>query len=64
MQIVRRRRLNTSEFRLRRSGAASFEYVLVLCASFPMLAVSYYLAVKIIRGVYEMTCALVSWPFM
>ena len=71
MRIVRRRRLNTSESslcrtgsRLRRRGAATFEYVLVLGASLPMLAVSYYYAVKIIRAVYEMTCALVCWPFM
>jgi hypothetical protein len=29
-----------------------------------MMAMSYYYSVKIIRGVYQMTCALVCWPFM
>jgi hypothetical protein len=47
-----------------RNGAASLEYVLVLGASLPMLTVSYYYAVKIIRSVYEMTCSLICWPFM
>jgi hypothetical protein len=64
MQIVRRRHLDKANFRPRRTGAASFEYVLVLGASLPMVAVSYYYIVKIIRAVYEMTCALVCWPFM
>jgi hypothetical protein len=61
---IRRRRFKLPQSSLRRSGAASLEYVLVLATSLPMLAMSYYYAMKIIRAVYEMTCALVCWPFM
>jgi len=48
----------------RRLGAATLDYVLVLGASLPMVAMSYYYSTKIIRAVYQMTCALVCWPFM
>ena len=64
MRIVRRRRFTRRTSWPLRSGAATLEYVLVVAASLPMLAMSYYYAVKIIRAVYEMTCALVCWPFM
>ena len=50
--------------RLRRRGVATLDYVLVLGAALPMMAMSYYYSVKIIRAVYQMTCALVCWPFM
>jgi len=40
------------------------DYVLVLGAIFPIAGVSIYLGSKIIKLVYEMTCVLVSWPFM
>ena len=64
MHVIDRRRNSKRIIGQRRAGAATLEYVLVLGASLPMLAVSYYYAVKIIRAVYEMTCALVCWPFM
>ncbi|MBI3860708.1 MAG: hypothetical protein HY290_02305 [Planctomycetia bacterium] len=64
MQIIRRRHFTKAALRVRRRGAATFEYVLVVGASLPMVAMSYYYSMKIIRAVYEMTCALVSWPFM
>jgi hypothetical protein len=48
----------------RRLGAATLDYVLVLGAMLPMAAMSYYYASRIIRAVYQMTCALVCWPFM
>ena len=70
MKAVRRisRKLTSSpsgrKRSLRRRGAATLEHVLVLGASLPMVAVSYYYSVKIIRAVYQMTCALVCWPFM
>ena len=48
----------------RRRGAALLDYVLVLGAALPMVAMSYYYSTKIIRAVYQMTCALVCWPFM
>ncbi len=49
---------------LRRLGAATLDYVLVMGAVLPMVAMSYYYASRIIRAVYQMTCALVCWPFM
>ena len=64
MRIIRRRRFTRRAHWPRRSGAVSLEYVLVVAASLPMLAMSYYYAVKIIRAVHEMTCTLVCWPFM
>ena len=48
----------------RRLGAATLDYVLVLGAVLPMVAMSYYYSTRIIRAVYQMTCALVCWPFM
>jgi len=48
----------------RRLGTAMLDYVLVLGAVLPMLAMSYYYSMRIIRAVYEMTCTLVCWPFM
>jgi len=47
-----------------RVGTAMLDYVLVLGAVLPMLAMSYYYSMRIIRAVYEMTCTLVCWPFM
>ena len=49
---------------MRRPGTAMLDYVLVLGAVLPMLAMSYYYSMRIIRAVYEMTCTLVCWPFM
>jgi len=49
---------------VRRRGEAMLDYVLLLAAVLPMLAMSYYYSMRIIRAVYEMTCTLVCWPFM
>ena len=49
---------------INRRGAATLDYVLVLGAILPIAGVSIYLGGKIIKLVYEMTCVLVSWPFM
>jgi len=48
----------------KRKGAATLDYILVLGAILPIAGVSIYLGGKIIKLVYEMTCVLVSWPFM
>jgi len=57
-------RHRTGRRSLRRLGTATLDYVLVLGAALPMVAMSYYYSTKIIRAVYQMTCALVCWPFM
>jgi hypothetical protein len=66
MRTLRRKASGSERARraLRRRGAALLDYVLVLGAALPMVAMSYYYSVKIIRAVYQMTCALVCWPFM
>jgi len=48
----------------RRRGLAALDYVLVLGVILPMAAFLFRVGPKIIRLVYEMVCALVSWPFM
>jgi hypothetical protein len=66
MKALRRKRAKIGPDRppRRRRGAALLDYVLVLGAALPMVAMSYYYSTKIIRAVYQMTCALVCWPFM
>jgi hypothetical protein len=66
MKALRREPSNFRHNRPRthRRGAALLDYVLVLGAALPMVAMSYYYSTKIIRAVYQMTCALVCWPFM
>lgn len=59
-----RARLTSKRVALRRRGSSMLDYVLVLGAVLPMLAMSYYYSMRIIRAVYEMTCTLVCWPFM
>jgi hypothetical protein len=64
MRAIRRKLANARQIRPSRRGAALLDYVLVLGAALPMVAMSYYYSTKIIRAVYQMTCALVCWPFM
>ena len=60
----RTRRPRSKPRQARGVGAATLDYVLVMGAMLPMAAMSYYYASRIIRAVYQMTCALVCWPFM
>lgn len=57
-------RRNTRRTRANRAGAASLDYVLVLGVVFPLAAFLMWAGPRIIKLVYEMTCVLVSWPFM
>ncbi len=47
-----------------RCGAAALDYMLVMGIVLPLALVVFYFAPRIISLVYEMTCVLVSWPFM
>ena len=49
---------------VRRSGASTLDYVLILGVILPMVAVIIRDGGRAIRLAYEMMCALVSWPFM
>jgi hypothetical protein len=48
----------------RRRGLAALDYVLLLGVVLPLAAFLFRVGPKIIRLVYEMVCAVVSWPFM
>jgi len=47
-----------------RRGVASLDYVLILGVVLPLVAFILWIGPRIMRLVYEMTCVLVSWPFM
>ena len=47
-----------------RRGAATIDYVLVIGIVLPLAAFVLKFGPRIIADVYEMTCVLVSWPFM
>ena len=47
-----------------RRGAATLDYVLLLAIVLPAAAFVLWASPRIMNLVYEMTCVLVSWPFM
>ncbi len=49
---------------LRRSGQTTVDYVLLLGVLLPMIVFLLRVGPRIIRLAYEMTCALIAWPFM
>ncbi|MHB1036295.1 MAG: hypothetical protein ACYC35_25135 [Pirellulales bacterium] len=48
----------------RRAGASSVDYVLILGIVLPLVTFIMWIGPRMIRLVYEMTCVLISWPFM
>ena len=67
MSARRRSRLNRRLASLnsrRRRGAATLDYVLLLAIVLPMAAFVLWASPRIMNLVYEMTCVLISWPFM
>lgn len=48
----------------RRRGVATLDYVLLIGIVFPLAAFVLVVAPQIMLRVYEMVCAMVSWPFM
>lgn len=53
------------KLRLRvRRGAATLDYVLLLAIVLPMATFVLWASPRIMNLVYEMTCVLISWPFM
>lgn len=61
MQVIRRKAVRAKPGR---RGSATLDYVLLLGATAPLAGLAYYKSAQIIKSVYEMTCVLVSWPFM
>jgi len=47
-----------------RSGLASLDYILLLGVILPMAGFVFWAAPLVMRLAYEMTCMLISWPFM
>jgi len=50
--------------RVRRSGLASLDYVLILGVVLPLVTFIMWVGPRIMGLAYEMVCLLVSWPFM
>ena len=48
----------------KRAGAATVDYILILCVVFPLAAFAIPMGKRIIELSYEMMCTMVSWPFM
>jgi hypothetical protein len=49
---------------VRRRGASSLDYVLILATMLPMVAFIITNGKKMMALVWEMLCVQVSWPFM
>lgn len=49
---------------VRRRGVATLDYVLLLGVVLPILAIVIPQGRRMMQLVFEMTCALISWPFM
>ena len=47
-----------------RAGAATLDYILVLCLLLPLIAFIVPMGKRMISLTYEMICVMVSWPFM
>lgn len=62
VRLRRTRRSRTA--RLSRQGVATLDYVLLLAIILPAAAFVLWASPRIMNLVYEMTCVLVSWPFM
>ena len=50
--------------RLRRQGVATLDYVLLICVVLPLAGFVMWAGPRIMNLVYEMTCVLISWPFL
>lgn len=63
---VARPRALTAERRppVRRPGAASVDYVLILAVILPLVLISIAMSRQIMGLAYEFLCVLVAWPFM
>ena len=57
------RRLGNRRFR-KRSGAATLDYILVLCFILPVGAFVIGMGGRIMQLVYEMLAVFLAWPFM
>ena len=50
--------------RSHRRGAATLDYVLAMGVAASLAGLTLYQSGRIIRVVYQFTCAFISWPFM
>lgn len=49
---------------VRRAGASSLDYILVLSVILPLIAFAIPIGKRILQLTYEMVCTLVAWPMM
>ena len=61
---VRRQPANLAGGQPSRRGSATLDYILVLGVVLPLLAIVIPQGRRMMQLVFEMTSALVSWPFM
>ena len=47
-----------------RAGAAAVDYVLILAVVLPMVVFLMWVGPRMIRLAYDLTCLVISWPFM
>jgi hypothetical protein len=47
-----------------RRGAATIDYLLVLCVVLPLAVIAVRIAPRLMLLVYEMFCVLIGWPLM
>jgi hypothetical protein len=47
-----------------RRGVATLDYVLLICIVLPLAGFVMWAGPRIMNLVYEMTCVLISWPFL
>ncbi len=64
MPVVTPQPAGSRRRRRRRGGAASLDYILLICIVLPLAAFVMWAAPRIMNLVYEMTCVLISWPFL
>jgi len=48
----------------RRKGVATLDYILLICVILPLAGFVMWAGPRIMNLVYEMTCVLISWPFL
>jgi ABC-type uncharacterized transport system permease subunit len=62
--MIHRHAAKRIDRRRARRGASAVDYALLLGVVLPMAAFILWVGPKMIRWVYEMVVALISWPFM
>jgi len=63
LRLVGSSRWQRRSARAVRRGSATLDYVLVICIVLPLASFVFWAAPRILNRVFEMSSALISWPF-